>query len=180
MCHTMCHRHTTSTNSMLIELIEPSKIRQSHLVNLRRSDNKDDPALAQLAQLERSLKSIGQIQPIICRVTGYRKKHQVDEIIECISGLRRLRIAQEQKLPRIKAIIYGFQQLSDVDVIELFIADNPHLSQKEKNDMILRLFRLLEDEKKQKPLNSNTDKLLQMRIERIAQIYQVELMQPTT
>jgi len=165
---------------MLIELIEPSKIRQSHLVNLRRSDNNDDPALA---QLERSLKSIGQIQPIICRVTGYRKEHQVDEIIECISGLRRLRIAQEQKLPRIKAIIYGFQQLSDVDTIELFIADNPHLSQKEKNEMILRLFRLLEDEKKQKPLNSNsTDntKLLRMRIERIAQIYQVELMQPTT
>lgn len=121
----MCHCHTTSTNSMLIELIEPSKIRQSHLVNLRRSDNNDDPALA---QLERSLKSIGQIQPIICRVTGYRKEHQVDEIIECISGLRRLRIAQEQKLPRIKAIIYGFQQLSDVDTIELFIADNPHLS----------------------------------------------------
>lgn len=177
----MCHCHTTSTNSMLIELIEPSKIRQSHLVNLRRShSDNDDPALA---QLEHSLKSIGQIQPIICRVTGYRKEHQVDEIIECISGLRRLRIAQEQKLPRIKAIIYGFQQLSDVDVIELFIADNPHLSQKEKNEMILRLFRLLEDEKKQKPLNSNStdnSELLRMRIERIAQIYQIELMQPTT
>jgi ParB-like chromosome segregation protein Spo0J len=158
---------------MIIELIEPSKIRQSHL-NLRRRN--DDAALA---QLEASLESIGQIQPIICRVTGYRKENQVDEIIECISGARRLLIAQKQQLPRIKAIIYDFQELSDTDAIELFIADNPHLSQEEKNKILLRLLNFLEIEQQKKlSQNPNTPEL--SRIERIARTYQIKLMQPTT
>lgn len=173
----MCHCHTTpaSSRSMLIELIEPSKIRQSHLINLRRNHRRNDDTA--LAQLKASLESIGQIQPIICRVTGYRQENQVDEIIECVSGSRRLLIAQRQQLPRIKAIIYDFQQLSDIDAIELFMADNPHLSQEEKNEMLLRLLEIEQQENLSQ--NSSTpDKL--SRIKRITQTYQIKLMQPTT
>ncbi|MBE9124735.1 MULTISPECIES: ParB/RepB/Spo0J family partition protein [unclassified Coleofasciculus] len=132
---------THQTIPVLIELEDPKQLSPSPL-----TIRKYDCSVQQQEAIEASIRAIGQIQPLICRVIGYSEpKSKRGEIIEVICGQRRHKAALNLDLKRIKAIVYGFGELDDADVLNISLADNLHhqsLSPLEEVEAIVRIIAL--------------------------------------